>query len=241
MPTAVIVGASSGIGYALARELTNRGFSLGVVARRGELLEQLASELAQKPIMDIVDVTHLEETTQKLTAMFQKLGAVDLFIYNSGIGRTNLPLDLSPELDTIQVNVVGFVNAMNVAVKAMERQGHGHLVGISSIASFRGAGRVPAYGASKAFMSNYLEALHCRMTAKSSRYAVTNVMPGFVDTPMTKSTKGKFWVATAEKAARQIVDAIAARRRIVYVTRRWRVIAWIMKSVPMPLWIRVQR
>jgi short-subunit dehydrogenase len=241
VPTAVIVGASSGIGLALAKELSSRGYSLGLVARREDLLRELASELSGKPVIDVVDVTNLEETTERLSALFQKLGSVDLFIYNSGIGRTNPPLDLEPELDTIRVNVLGFVNATNVAVKAMERQGHGHLVGISSIASFRGAGRVPAYGASKVFMSNYLEALHCRMTAISSAFAVTNVLPGFVDTPMTKNTKNKFWVATAEKAARQIVDAIFAKRRIVYVTRRWRVVAWVMKALPVPLWKKIQR
>jgi short-subunit dehydrogenase len=123
----------------------------------------------------------------------------------------------------------------------MERQKHGHIVGISSVASFRGAGRIPAYGASKAFMSNYLEALHCRMTALSPSFAVTNVLPGFVETPMTQNTKNKFWVATAEKAASQIVDAIEAKRRIVYITRRWRLIAWVMKALPVPLWSRIQR
>lgn len=241
MPTAVIVGASSGIGYALARELAARGYTLGLVARREELLRQLASELPRQPIVDVVDVTHLEETTEKLSAMFAALGTVDLFIYNSGIGRDNPALDVAPELETLQVNVVGFVNAMSVAAKVMERQGHGHLVGMSSIASFRGASRHPAYYASKAFMSNYLEGLYCRMTAMSRAYAVTNVMPGFVETPMTKNTKGKFWVATPQKAARQIVDAIVARRRIVYVTRRWRLIAWVMKAMPVSLWARMQR
>jgi len=150
MPAAIIVGASTGIGRALARELASRGYALGLVARRQELLQQLASELPSNSVIDVVDVTHLEETTGKLTAMFEKLGDIDLFIYNSGIGRENPPLDLTPELDTIRVNVVGFANAMNVAVRVMERQGHGHLVGISSIASFRGGPVAPAYGASKA-------------------------------------------------------------------------------------------
>ncbi len=194
-----------------------------------------------KAIVDVVDVVNIEEANQRLSAMFENLGTVDLFIYNSGIGRTNPPLDLAPELDTVNVNVVGFVNAMNVAVKAMERQGHGHLVGISSVVSFRGAGRIPAYGASKAFMSNYLEGLHCRMTALSPSFSVTNVLPGFVETPMTQNAKGKFWVATAEKAAKQIVDAIQAKRRIVYVTKRWRLIAWMMRALPVPLWARIQR
>ena len=241
MATAVIVGASSGIGHALAKELSSRGYTLGLVARREDLLRQLASELPGKSIVDVVDVTNLDQATERLTAMFEKLGQVDLFIYNSGIGRTNPPLDLAPELDTVQVNVVGFVNAMNVAVKAMERQGSGHLVGVSSIAGFRGAGRIPAYGASKAFMSNYLEGLHCRMTAISPAFAVTDVLPGFVRTPMTASNKKMFWVATAEKAARQIVDAIVAKRRIVYVTRRWRLIAWLMRALPVPLWKQAQR
>ncbi len=240
MPAAIIVGASTGIGHALAKELASRGYALGLVSRREELLQQLASELPRNPIIDVVDVTQLEETTAKLTAMFEKLGTVDLFIYNSGIGRENPKLDLTPELDTTRVNVVGFVNAMNVAVQSMERQGHGHLVGISSIASFRGGPVAPAYGASKAFMSNYLEALYFRMASLSSSYAVTDVLPGFVDTPMTKSVRGKFWVATPEKAARQIVNAIVAKRRIVYVTRRWRLIAWLLKMMPAAVLAKIQ-
>jgi len=241
MPAAIIVGASTGIGRALAKELAGRGYALGLVARREELLQQLASELPGNPIIDVVDVTHLEETTEKLNAIFQTLGTVDLFIYNSGIGRENPKLNLAPELDTIYVNVLGFANAMNVAVKAMERQGRGHLAGISSIASFRGSFIAPAYGASKAFMSNYLEALHFRMSRLSPSYAVTNVLPGYVDTPMTKSVRKMFWVATPEKAARQIVNALVAKRRIVYVTRRWRLIAWLLKRMPTPLLAKIQR
>ena len=240
MPAAIVVGASSGIGRALAKELAKRGYSLGLVARRAELMHELAAKLGGSPIVAVMDVTRLEETARKLTAMFEELGTVDLFVYNSGIGLENPPLDLKPELDTVRVNVLGFVNAMNVAVKMMERQGHGHLVGISSISAFRGGAIAPAYGASKAFMSNYLEALYCRMKLLSSAYTVTTVLPGFVDTPMTKSVRNKFWVATRHKAARQIMDGIASKRRIVYVTRRWRLVAWFMRALPSRLWVKIQ-
>ena len=85
MPAAIVVGASSGIGRAIAKELANRGYSLGLVARRAELLRELASKLPGAPIVDVMDVTRLEETSRRLTAMFEALGTVDLFIYNSGI------------------------------------------------------------------------------------------------------------------------------------------------------------
>jgi short-subunit dehydrogenase len=148
-------------------------------------------------------------------------------------------LDLAPELETVAVNVSGFVNAVHVATKAFERQGHGHIVGISSLASFRGGAAAPAYGASKAFMSNYLEALHCRLSKESASIRVTDVLPGFVDTRMAKSDV-KLWFASPEKAARQIVGAIVAKRRIVYVTKRWRLVGWLMKLMPIRFWSRLQ-
>ncbi len=86
--------------------------------------------------------------------MFEQLGTVDLFVYCAGVGFVNPSLDVSPELETIAVNVSGFANAVNVAAKSFERQRHGHIVGISSLASLRGGAAAPAYGASKAFMSN---------------------------------------------------------------------------------------
>ena len=156
---AIVIGASSGIGRALARQLAVEGYALGIAARRTELLQELAAELPGETVVQTMDASRPEEAVSDLKRLIHDLGGLDLLIYCSGTGYINRELDLSREMSTIEVNVSGFVALTNVAMKHFREQGCGHLVGISSIAALRGGADAQAYGASKAFMSNYLEAL----------------------------------------------------------------------------------
>ena len=113
----------------------------------------------------------------------------------------------------------------------LKKQGHGHLVGISSIASLRGNRYCPSYSASKAFQANYLEALRCIAKNEKLNLKITDVQPGLVDTPMAKG-EGLFWGAPVKKASNQIYSAILKQKKKVYITKRWRFIAWIMKIAP---------
>lgn len=231
MKTAVIVGASSGIGRALAVTLSLDGYRVAVVARRTELLTQLCGELAGPCVIKTVDVSQPDLAMPLVRALVEELGDVELFIVNAGTGFTNHALEWAPERDTIDVNVLGFAAMVNVAVAHLERRRSGHLVGISSVAGTRGIGGAPAYAASKAFVSNYLQGVRYRFEKMKLPIAVTDVQPGFVDTAMGKA-EGRFWVASPQTAARQIAAAIRARRKRVYVTRRWRLIAWVMRLLP---------
>ena len=111
------------------------------------------------------------------------------------------------------------------------KQGHGHLVNISSVAGLRGNRVAPSYNASKAYQIKYLEGLHLLVDRKRLPVQVTDVRPGFVKTDMAKG-KGMFWVAPVEKAAKQIFDAIKRRKKVVYVTKRWWLIGVLYKSLP---------
>jgi len=230
LKTAVIIGASSGIGRALAVTLSTDGYRVGIVARRTELLAQLSAELPGPSVIRTVDVSQPEQAIPLVRELIEELRDVELFIVNAGVGFENRPLAWEPERDTIAVNVLGFAAMVNVAVAHLEARGSGHLVGISSIAALRGNRGAPAYNASKAFVSNYLEGVRYRFNKLKLPVVVTDVQPGYVDTPMAKGNL--FWVASPQKAAGQIVDAIRARRHHVYVTRRWRLIAWLMKALP---------
>ena len=230
MKTAVIIGASSGIGRALAVTLSTDGYRVGIVARRTELLAQLSAELPGPSVIRTVDVSQPEQAIPLVRELIEELRDVELFIVNAGVGFENRPLAWEPERDTIAVNVLGFAAMVNVAVAHLEARGSGHLVGISSIAALRGNRAAPAYNASKAFVSNYLEGVRYRFNKLKLPVVVTDVQPGYVDTPMAKGNL--FWVASPQKAAGQIVDTIRARRHHVYVTRRWRLIAWLMKALP---------
>ncbi len=129
----------------------------------------------------------------------------------------------------------------SAALDYFVERGSGHVTGITSIAGLRGLRA--AYSGSKAFGSVYLEALRLKADYAGADVTVTDVKPGFVATPMTEGREDMFWLATPEEAARQIYEAIRKKRRHVYVTRRWRLMAWVMKVMPYPLvsWISTRR
>ena len=237
MKTAVIIGASSGIGRALAVVLSADGYRIGAVARRTDLLLQLKAELKGPCVIKTIDVSEPESAQSLLRELIADLGDVELFIVNAGTGFVNETLAWQPENETIAVNVLGFTAMVNVAVAHLASRRSGHLVGISSIAALRGSRAAPAYAASKAYVSNYLEGMRHRFSKLNLPINVTDVQPGFVDTPMAGGNR--FWISSPEKAARQIVEAIRGRKKIAYITRRWRLIAWLMRIVPDALYSKL--
>jgi len=232
MQNTIIVGASSGIGKELAKILARHGYNVGLAARRVELLQEIARDIHTKTFVKVIDVSQPIEAMQSLRELIADMNNdVDLFVISSGTGFNNPKLEWGPESETIAVNVSGFTAMANVAAEHLQARGSGQLVGISSIAALRGNREAPAYGASKAFMSNYLQGLRHKFAKLRLPISVTDVQPGFVDTAMAKA-EHKFWVASPEKAAKQIFEAIRKRKKQVYVTRRWRIIAWLIKVLP---------
>ncbi len=235
---AIVVGASSGIGRELARVLSENGYTVGIAARRVELLLELQRELPGASLVKRMDVARHDEAMALLRDWIAEMGGVDLVVLNSGIGINNPQFDWQAEKTTIDVNLVGFAALANVALKHFLERGRGHLVGISSVAAILGHGTVPAYGASKAFMSSYLRSLRNKVLKLRLPITITTIEPGFVDTPLIRD-RPVFWVATPRKAAVQIYRAIARRRRHAYITKRWRLVAWAMKLMPDWLWARI--
>jgi short-subunit dehydrogenase len=150
---------------------------------------------------------------------------------SSGIGFLNPALDFEKEVQTIQVNVEGFSGLAGLSYNYFSGQGYGHIVGISSIGALRGNHLAPAYNASKAFMSNYLEGLRKKAFNEKLPITVTDIKPGFVETDMAKG-EGKFWMASPKKAAEQIYHAIKSKKKHAYITRRWCLIGWLLKLMP---------
>ena len=167
---------------------------------------------------------------KELEVLIGELGGMDLWIYNAGVNSYHQGFSWESERETLAVNNGGFLALVHTALRHFLNQGHGHLVGISSIAAMRGAGRAPVYNASKAFLSNYLEGIRQRLSRTA--VSVTDVRPGFVDTAMIRNMKPLFWVARPQKAARQIADAIRRKKKVVCVTKRWILIAWLWKLIP---------
>jgi len=228
---AVVVGASSGIGAALARELAGAGYETGLAARRLDRLKALGERLPTETSVAKVDVSDPEEAMDRIRRLVDAMGDVDLVVLNAGVGEGNEALDWEPERRTIDVNVRGFAAGANVAMDHFEARGAGHLVGVSSVAALFGNGAAPGYSASKAWVSTYLDGLRYRARSLDADVTVTDVRPGYVDTEMATGGS-RFWEVSPERAARGIHRAIRAEARRAYVPRRWYAVAWLLKLLP---------
>jgi short-subunit dehydrogenase len=235
---AIIIGASSGIGRELACILSQHGYILGLTGRRLQLLEELKNHLPGPAFSRPMDVADHAAAMKGLEELIDEVGGLDLIVISAGTGCINPDLKWPEEKETIEVNVAGFAAIANVAFRHFVKVGRGHLVGISSIAALRGSRQAPAYNASKAFVSNYLEGLRNRAKMAGHAITVTDIQPGLVDTAMAKGD-GLFWVAAPPKAAWQIYRAIQKKASHAYVTRRWRLIAWLLKALPDALYARL--
>lgn len=231
MKKAIVIGASSGIGRELALILSKKGYVVGVMARRIQLLNELRNEVESELLIKQIDVADAETAMKTLADFIKEMGGVDLVVISAGTGEINHDLDWQMEKEAIGTNVTGFAAVTNVAIHHFMERGSGHLVGISSIAALRGGRHSPAYNASKAFESNYMEGLRQKITRLGLPITITDVKPGYVKTAMAKGNR-IFWAAPADVAATQIFDAIERKKSHVYITRRWRLIAWLLKVLP---------
>jgi len=226
----IIIGASSGIGSELAKIYIGRGDVIGITGRRENLLKEIQAIAPDHVHISSFDVRG-NENIFHLQSLINELGGLDLLIYNSGFGDISKTLDWELDKETYETNVKGFIEIANYAFNFFVKQGHGHIAATSSIASIRGNSWAPAYSASKAFESVYMEGLHMKSKKMKANVFITDIQPGFVNTKMAKGN-GQFWVASVEKAAKQIVEAIDKKKWRAYVTRRWWLVAQLMKWAP---------
>lgn len=230
---ALIVGASSGIGEALARRLAAEGWRLGLAARRLDKLDTLAVEFGFGTVVSAMDLAAPDEARLRFDTLVEELGGADLIVVAAGTGHVNPDLQWIPERETISVNVLGFAAVAQRAMEYFLERGRGHLVGVSSVAKLRADGDAAAYCASKAFVSTYLDGLRHKARTRKLPITVTEVCPGFVDTAMMKAEK-PFWVASPATAAECIHDAIQRRTSHAFVTRRWGIIGIVLRLLPSP-------
>ncbi len=236
---AIIVGASSGIGKGLAQLLVKEGYIVGVTGRRETLLEELRLSMPESIVIKVFDLNEYDRVKENLDDLLNRLGEIDLFILSSGTGKRNPELELIHEIETSKTNVMGFTAAINWAYKYFEKRGGGKLAAISSIAGTRGFAMSPSYSASKSFQIKYLEALRQKSRADGGKITVTDIRPGFVDTAMGNGD-GAFWIAPVEKASKQILDGIAGKRGVIFVTKRWSLVSFFLKIIPGFIYERVK-
>jgi NAD(P)-dependent dehydrogenase (short-subunit alcohol dehydrogenase family) len=238
---ALVVGASSGIGKAIASELLKAGVSTALVARRAEPMRELAASApagVNAPVYEH-DVTNYAATEALFQRITHDLGGLDVIIYASGVmpNVEENEYNFDKDRSMIEVNVLGAIAWLNEAAKRFERLKSGTIVGISSIAGDRGRRGNPAYCTSKAALTTFLESLRNRL----SRYGVkvVTIKPGFIDTEMVRGRPGLFWLISPEKAATLILDAARSGTSSAYIPGKWRMVATIVKTIPSWLFKRL--
>lgn len=232
MKTAILFGATSGIGRSLTEMLVKDGYKVAITGRRVDKLKEFRSAFPDYVEIYENDIQKIDEVEKVFHQMVQKFEKIDLVIQSSGIGHINPKLDWGLEEETIKTNVYGVTKLYDLAYNQFRKQEYGHLVGITSIASIRGNRGAPAYFASKAYQKAYLESLFIKTkTIRSKRVYITDIRPGFVDTAMALGD-GIFWMASLEKATKQIYSAIKKKKRVAYISKRWGIIAFVLKIVP---------
>ena len=236
-----ITGASSGIGASLARYYARRGAQLGLVARRADLLEGLARELQPRPAIFVLDVRDAPALKAAADDFISRFGVPDVVIANAGVSRgtlTGQEDDLAVFQEVFDINVMGMVNTFHAFVEPMKKQNRGTLVGIASVAGFRGIPGGGAYSASKAAAISYCESL--RVELRSDGISVVTICPGYIKTPMTAVNKFKMpFLIDADEAARRFARAIEAKSSFTVVPWTMGVAARILRLLPNWLYDRV--
>lgn len=235
---AIVMGASSGMGLEIAKMLLDMGWTVGVAARRTQLLENVCSLCPERAVAAEIDVNSAD-AADRLMQLADKLGGkVDLYVHASGIGKTNMTLTPATELATVETNAMGFTRIVTAMFARMAANGGGHIAAITSIAGTKGLGAAPSYSATKAFQNCYLQALEQQAAMRGLNITFTDVRPGFVDTALLSGDSYPM-LMDCRYTARLILKAILAHRHVAVVDWRWRVLTAVWRRVPRWLWRRL--
>lgn len=228
-----IVGASSGIGAALARELADRGAQVAISARRRPLLEEVAGD---RMVVEPCDVTSLDDVRASAEIVTRALGGLDLVVVAAGI---SLPIDArrfdaSTVAAVMTVNVMGTANVIEATLPQLLAQGSGTFSAIASVAGYRGIPGLEAYGASKAAQISMLESL--RTSVRGSGVDVVTICPGWVDSEMSASVTNRALVVSAEEAASTIADGLESGRVEIVFPLPIAIAGKLARLVPQRMW-----
>ncbi len=230
MKKAIIIGGTSGIGYGLANTLLANNYKVAITGVQKDIIEDLNKQQREHLKITYLDCKE-KDTSNAIPNLIEWLGGLDLLVFSAGIGNLNKDLGYTVENEANLLNILGFTEITDWSYRYFLKQGYGHYVAISSLSGIFGSRVAPAYHAAKAYQINYLEGL-CQKANKSGKpIYITDVRPGFVDTPITEGKK-TFWSSSTEKAGKQIFSLIRRKKSVGYISRRWGIIACFIKIVP---------
>ncbi|WP_297842584.1 SDR family NAD(P)-dependent oxidoreductase [Pseudomonas sp.] len=235
-----ITGASSGLGRQVASEFASRGYDLALAARQIDVLQTIKSELEERHGVRVLvyplDVSDAKQVRDTLNTASAELGKLDIVVANAGLGSDGRigRIDFANSRQLFEVNVIGACATIDAAITLFKSQGHGQIVAMSSIASWRGLPGSGAYSASKAAVSVYMEAL--RAESQGKNLTVTVIYPGYIDTPMNNKLKSRPFLLPLEEGGKRIADAILQRRkRAVIPGYPWLLLRPVLQLMPTAL------
>ena len=237
----IVMGATSGIGYEVAKVLAKRGWRVGVAGRKEDILAQMVDGTDGIVAYEVIDVT-TPDAVDGLHRLIDKMGSMDMYFHSSGIGYQNTELDADKELRTIETNCLGMARLTGEAFRYFEQHPEieGQIAVISSIARTKGLGAAPAYSASKRFTSHYLESLSQLKTIKGiQNIHISDIRPGFVKTPLIEGSNFPMQLA-AGKVAVSIVNGLERRKHVITVNWLYRLLVFFWQMIPRFMWIRMR-
>lgn len=241
----VIIGATSGIGREVAEVLASRGVRLGLAGRRAELLEELQQRYGREQVsIAKIDVTE-SSAVETLDSLLAEVGAPDVLLYASGVGKQNPDLEEERELNTVRTNCEGMVRIVDHFVNYVKgepsynKQHKAHIAVITSVAGTMGMGQAPAYSASKSMQSTYIVALAQHVRMQHIPITFTDIRPGFVATELLNPAKHYPMLMSKAEAARHIIRGVERRKRIVIFDWRFRLLVILWRLIPRALWERL--
>lgn len=229
------MGASSGIGYEVARLFIAEGYHVGVAARRMEPLKQLQALAPTRVYVAQIDVT-ANNACEQMRHLVNTMGGMDVYCHIAGVGWQNGALEPEIEHTTVQTNVLGFTRLLDEAFRLMGPIG-GHIAVISSIAGTKGLGPAPAYSASKAYQNTYVEALKQLALLRKLPITFSDIRPGFVDTPLLDNARFPMLMSVS-KVARRVVKAVLRKESVVVIDWRYALLTALWRCIPTCLWVR---
>jgi short-subunit dehydrogenase len=233
----LIVGGSSGLGKRLAEMYTAEGCVIGIIARRESLLKEIQSASPSQIHIAAADI-NTADIESKLTSLIELMGGIDVCIITASVVEFNHELSITPELKTIETNVAGFTKILNTVWHYFKQKGTGQIAVTTSIAAARGNKIAPAYHASKAFQSMYLESIRVKNNYEKNNIIITELVPGYMDTAMGKGDR-LFWMAPLDKAANQVKKAIEKKKKRAFITKRWWLIYQVYRFMPSFIYNRI--
>lgn len=237
MKKVIIIGATSGLGRELAQHYINSGNIVGIAGRRGYLLEEIKNLNPSNVYTSELDSSK-PEAKEKLNNLINEMGGMDLFVYCAGTGYVNKELEIQKEMQTIEVNVYGFTQLINIAYHYFKEKGKGHIAAIASVSGIRTLSICPSYSASKRYNMMYLKALRQLSKKEKLNIKISTINPGFIKTALIQSRNYPL-TTSLEKGGKLLYKSIEKGNKLSFIPSYWRLISYFILLIPNFIWKKI--